>query len=42
LKLVNRKIPKKKIGHNKCIYNSNTNPKQNKNNNTNRKKKYTN
>jgi len=39
-KLINRKVPKNKIGQKKRISNSNTNPKQNKNNiNTNGKKK---
>jgi len=42
-KPVNWKVPKNKIGQMKHIYNSNTTPKQNKdNNNTNRKKKHTN
>jgi len=43
LKLVNKKVPKIKIGQKNCISNSNKNSKLNKNNNnTNRRKKYTN
>jgi len=40
-KLVTLKVPKNKTGQKKLIFNSNTNPKQNKNNNyTNKKKKH--